>query len=435
MVPGMHPQASVPRPGLDRRAQRRAFIASLSGTTLEYYDFAVFSSAAALYFGQLFFAQNDPLVGTLQSFATYAVGYVARPIGGLLFGRLGDVIGRKKVLVMTLLLVGAATFLIGLLPTYAQAGALAPLLLVMLRLAQGVGVGGEWGSAVLVTSELSGSHERGFWSSATQTGPPVGALLASGVLALLAALLSADAMRVWGWRFPFLLSALLVGFGLWLRSQLAETPVFLAIEARGERPQAPVTEVLRTQGRALCAVILARMGPDIVYSTFAVFLLTYATQQLHLTHAQALTAVLVGSAAQVVLIPLGGHLSDRLGRRRVYALGTLGAAVWTCGFFALAHDLGSVIIGVLGALALHSMMYGPQAAFIAEQFPARLRATGSSLGYTLASCLAGGPAPLILTWLSAQPVAGARMAAYIVGGCAVTLVGLALGRKVEDHPG
>jgi MFS family permease len=193
--------------------------------------------------------------------------------------------------------------------------------------------------------------------------------------------------------------------------------------------------VLRTQGRALCAVILARMGPDIVYSTFAVFLLSYATQHLHLTHAQALTAVLVGSAAQVVLIPLGGHLSDRLGRRRVYALGTVGAAAWACGFFALAHDLGSVVIGVLGALALHSMMYGPQAAFIAEQFPARLRATGSSLGYTLASGLAGGPAPLILTWLSAQPSAGVRMSAYIVGGCAVTLAGLALGRKVEDHPG
>jgi MFS family permease len=432
-VPGLSPAHLAGDVARARRpALRRAFFASLSGTALEYYDFALFSSAAALFFGQLFFAQADPLVGTLQSFATYAVGYVARPVGGIFFGRLGDVIGRKKVLVLTLLLIGAATFLIGLLPTYAQAGIMAPLLLVMLRVAQGIGVGGEWGTATLVTAELSSRQERGFWASAVQTGPPIGTLLANGVLALLSVSLSGAALLTWGWRAAFLLSALLVAVSLWLRTQLEETPLFLEVQASGKLPRAPLTEVLRTQRRALCAVILARLGPDIFYSMFAVFLLTYATLHLRLSHAQALTAVLVGSAAQVFLIPLSGWLSDRFGRRRVYAAGTIGAAAWTAGFFALVHDFPSLLVGVSGALCLHSLMYGPQAAFIAEQFPVRLRATGSSVGYTLASTIAGGLAPLILTWLLQWPAAGILMPTYIAGGCAATLIGLLLGRRKDD---
>jgi MFS family permease len=423
----------VEMPKTRRQALRRAFVASLAGTSLEYYDFAVFSSAAALFFGQLFFAQADPLVGALQAFATYAVGYVARPLGGLLFGRLGDVIGRKKVLVMTLLLIGIATCLIGLLPTYAQVGALAPLLLVTLRLAQGVGVGGEWGSAALVPAEFCHERERGFWASAVQTGPAVGTLLANGVLALLAMYLSQAALLSWGWRCAFLLSALLVGFGLWLRTQVEETPLFREVEARGELPRAPLTEVLTTQRRALFAVILSRMGPDVFYSMFAVFVLTYATQRLHLSRTAALTSVLIGSAMQLLLIPLSGWLSDRYGRRRIYAIGTVGAAAWTAGFFALAHDFPTLLIGVCGALVLHSMMYGPQAAFIAELFPVRLRATGSTLGYTLASVIAGGLAPLILTWLLQQPGAAALMPAYVGAACAVTLVGLAIARKVDEQ--
>lgn len=430
MVPAPLLPAPSPPP---RSAQYRAFAASLSGTSLEYYDFAVFSSAAALFFGRLFFAQSDPLVGTLQAFGTYAVGYLARPLGGLIFGRLGDVVGRKKVLVATLLLIGGATFLIGLLPGYAQIGALAPLLLILLRFAQGVGVGGEWGSAVLITSELSGQQERGFWASATQLGPPIGTLLANGVLALLAVSLSEEALLAWGWRLAFLLSALLVGFGLWLRVLLEETPAFRALSARGELPRAPVTEVLRTQLRGLCAAILVRVGPDVLYAMFAVFVLTYATTHLQLRHAEALTAVLAGSAAQIVLIPLSGYLSDRFGRRRVYGAGALAAALWSLGFFALAQGFLSVLIGVLGGLACHSLMYGPQAAFIAEQFPARLRATGSSLGYTLAGIIAGGMAPLVLSWLLARPQGTWLMAGYIAAACAVTGVGLVLGRPAGDH--
>ncbi len=417
----------------DRRALYRAFAASLSGTSLEYYDFAVYSAAAALLFGQLFFAGSDPLTGVLQSFATFAVGYLARPLGGIVFGRLGDVIGRKRVLVITLLVVGVATFLIGLLPTYAQAGALAPALLVLLRFAQGVGVGGEWGSAVLITNELSQPGQRGFWSSAAQIGPPIGTLLASGILGLLSATLSEDALLSWGWRLAFLFSAVLVCFGLWIRSHLEETPVFVAIHARGASPKAPVTEVLRHHRRALAAAILARIGPDVLYSLFAVFVLTYATQRLGLTRAQAIAAVLVGSACQIVLIPLSGGWSDRFGRKRIYAIGAVGAALWSIGFFALAYEFRSLLIGVIGALVFHSLMYGPQAAFIAEQFPARLRSTGSSLGYTLAGVVGGAIAPLVFTWLLKQENGIELIVVYVCVACAITLVGLMLGRAVDDR--
>ena len=421
------------RPIDERRALYRAFAASLSGTSLEYYDFAVYSAAAALLFAQLFFAPNDPLTGSLQAFATFAVGYLARPLGGIVFGRLGDVIGRKRVLVITLLVVGIATFLIGLLPTYAQAGPIAPALLVSLRFAQGVGVGGEWGSAVWITSELSQPGQRGFWASAAQIGPPIGTLLASGILGLLSATLPEDALLSWGWRLAFLFSAVLVCFGLWIRSHLEETPVFRQLEARGASPRAPVTEVLRDHRRALAAAILSRIGPDVLYSLFAVFVLTYATHRLGLSRAQAVAAVLSGSALQVLLIPLSGWWSDRFGRKRIYAIGAVGAALWSAGFFALAHDFQSVLIGVIGGLMFHSLMYGPQAAFIAEQFPARLRSTGSSLGYTLAGVVGGAIAPLVLTWLLSRQHGIQWMMLYICGACAITLVGLVLGRANDEH--
>jgi len=417
------------RQSAHRRSLHRAFAASLSGTTLEYYDFALYSSAAALIFGRLFFAQGDPLTGLLESFATYAVGYVARPLGGIVFGRLGDLIGRKKVLVATLLVVGIATFLIGLLPTHARVGALAPALLVLCRFAQGIGVGGEWGSAVLITSELSGEGERGFWASAAQLGPPLGTLLANGVLGLLTAILSEDAFLGWGWRVSFLLSAGLVGFGLWLRVRLEETPVFRELESRGQRPSAPVTEVVKSQGRALAAAILVRIGPDVLYAMFTVFVLTYATRLLGLTRAQAVTAVLSGSALQLLAVPASGWLSDRLGRRRVYAAGAVAGALWSMGFMLLAHDFTAVMVGVAGALLFHSLMYGPQAAFIAEQFPDHLRATGSSLGYTLAGLMGGAIAPLIFTALLRDARAGWLIGLYIGLACAVTLVGLRLGRE------
>ncbi|MEV0289689.1 MULTISPECIES: MFS transporter [unclassified Kribbella] len=417
----------------ERRGLYKAFAASLSGTSLEWYDFAVYSSAAALVFGDLFFPGSDPLTGTLQAFATYAVGYVARPLGGIFFGRLGDVIGRKRVLVATLLLIGVATFFIGLLPTHAQAGAIAPTLLVALRFAQGVGVGGEWGGAVLLSSEFSKPGERGFWASAAQVGPPLGTLMANGVLAVLAGALSEEAFLSWGWRVAFLLSAVLVAFGLLIRTKLEETPVFRELEARGDRPTAPVSEVLQTQTRPLIAAILARVGPDVLYAMFAVFVLTYATKELGMSRGAAVTAVLIGSAFQVGLIPLSGWLSDRYGRRTIYAVGAIGGAVWSVVFFAMASSFATVLAGVVIGLLFHSLMYGPQAAFVSEQFTARLRYTGSSLAYTFAGVIGGALAPLAFTYFLAKAGTGYVIAAYIVVACSVTLVGLRLGRAVNDE--
>lgn len=420
-------------PHTKRRSLYKAFAASLSGTSLEWYDFAIYSSAAALVFGDLFFPSEDPLTGTLQAFGTYAVGYISRPLGGIFFGRLGDRIGRKKVLVATLLLIGVATFLIGVLPTHAQAGAIAPALLVLLRFAQGVGVGGEWGGAVLLSSEYSEPGRRGFWASAAQVGPPLGTLMATGVLAVLAGGLSEEAFLSWGWRLAFLLSAVLVGFGLVIRTKLEETPVFRELERRGDRPAAPVTEVLRTQIRPLIAGILCRVGPDVLYAMFAVFVLTYATQKLGMSRGQAVTAVMIGSAIQVVLIPLAGWVSDLYGRRLIYAAGAIGGAAWSIVFFAIADGgLGALVLGVIAGLFFHSLMYGPQAAFVAEQFHARLRYTGSSLAYTFAGIIGGAIAPLAFTYLLAKTGTGYVIAAYIGLACVVTLIGLALGRAVVD---
>jgi len=420
-------------PHAQRRNLYKAFAASLSGTSLEWYDFAVYSSAAALVFGDLFFPGSDPLTGTLQAFGTYAVGYVSRPLGGIVFGRLGDRIGRKKVLVATLLLIGVATFFIGLLPTHAQAGAIAPALLVLLRFAQGVGVGGEWGGAVLLSSEFSEPGRRGFWASAAQIGPPLGTLMANGVLAILAAALTEDAFLSWGWRVAFLLSAVLVAFGLIIRTRLEETPVFRELQKRGDRPAAPVTEVLRTQTRPLIAAMLARVGPDVLYAMFAVFVLTYATQQLGMSRGLAVTAVLIGSAFQVGLIPLAGYVSDLWGRRLVYAAGAIGGAIWSVIFFAIADGgFTSLLVGVVVGLFFHSLMYGPQAALVSEQFHARLRYTGSSLAYTFAGIIGGAIAPLAFTYLLAKTGTGFVIAAYIVVACLITLCGLALARAVID---
>jgi MFS family permease len=428
----------------ERRALLRAFAASLSGTSLEFYDFAIFSAAAALYFPHVFFSGQTAQMAVLSSFLTYGVGYLSRPLGGLVFGRLGDRYGRKQVLLLTLLFIGTATMLVGLLPAYDQVGLLSPILLCLLRFAQGVALGGEWGSAVLITSERSKPSALGFWSSAAQLGPPVGTLLANGVLTLLTLSLTQAGMLdgafpglPWrgGWRLAFLISFVLVAFGLWVRWRLEESPVFLEIKENGRRPQSPIMEVFLRERRALAAVILVRMMPDVAYGLYAVFVLSYAVSNVGFHPNQATTAVVVGSALQLILMPLSGWLSDRVGRRLVYGLGALGAAVWTVGFFAYmqnaAHpSYAALLVGVTGGLAFHSLMYGPQAALIAEQFPPELRATGSTVGYTLAGIIAGGLAPAIYAWLVAQPHAVATwlITAYIAGSCLVTFAGLAIAR-------
>jgi MFS family permease len=415
---------------VDRKALWRAFAASLSGTSLEWYDFAAYSVAAATIFGTLFFPGGDPLTATMLAFSTYAVGYVARPIGGVVFGRLGDVIGRKRVLVATLLLTGFATVLIGVLPTYADIGGTAAILLVCLRFAQGVGIGGEWGGAVLLSSEFGDPAKRGFWASAAQVGPPVGNLLANGVLAILGVVLTEQQFESWGWRVAFLLSALLIAFGLWIRVRLEETPIFRQLAAREDRPSAPVTELLRKERRGLTAAVLARVCPDVHYAMFTVFVLTYI-QQLGMPRAVGMAAVLVGSAVQVVAIPAFGALSDRVNRRKVYLVAAIAAAIWPLVFFpAIAgKSVAAVFVGVLVALVIHSAMYGPQAAFVADQFSVRLRYTGSSLAYTLGGVLGGAIAPLLFTALLAWTGSWPALAAYIAVTAVITVIGLAVGRN------
>ncbi|MFZ3561827.1 MFS transporter [Streptomyces sp. BH055] len=425
--------AAAPVVTPNRSGLVRAFFASLTGTALEWYDFAVYSAASALVFGDLFFPSEDPLTGTLLAFSTYAVGYVSRPLGGIVFGRLGDVIGRKKVLIATLVLIGAATFLIGLLPTHSSIGAAAPIALVVLRFAQGVGVGGEWGGAVLLSSEFGDPKRRGFFASAAQVGPPAGNLLANGVLAALGALLTEDQFLSWGWRVAFLISGVLVGFGLWIRAKLEETPVFKAMEAEQARPEAPVREVLTRRPRALLAAILSRVAPDVLYALFTVFVLTYATDQLDMSRGSALAAVLIGSSLQIFLIPLAGALSDRVNRRLLYGCSAVGAGVWPFVFFGMVDggSWGLLVLGVIVALILHSLMYGPQAAFIAEQFSPRLRSTGSSLAYTLAGLIGGAIAPLLFTALLGSFDSWVPLAIYVAVTAAVTVTGLLLGRDAE----
>jgi metabolite-proton symporter len=407
---------------------RRVIVASLIGTSLEWYDFFLYGSAAALVFDKLFFPTFDPLVGTLLSFGTFAVGFVARPIGGVVFGHYGDRIGRKNVLVMTLLLMGVATLLIGVLPTYASIGIAAPIILVMLRFLQGLGLGGEWGGAVLMALEHSDPRRRGLSASWPQVGVPVGNLLAAAVLGLMTILLSDDAFLSWGWRVPFLLSGVLVIVGLWIRLTITESPLFAELEQSRTTARMPVIDVLRLYPRALLAAIGARIGTDVAFYTFALFILTYVTKELGLPHRTALTAVFIGSACQLVLIPLFGALSDRIGRRTVYLAGAVGAAGWVFAFFVLldTRSTAAIIAAVVVALLLHAAMYGPQAAFIAELFSTRLRYSGASLGYQLAGVFGGGLAPLIALALLDRFGTPHAVSLYVVAALAITMIALAI---------
>ncbi|MFJ4876076.1 MFS transporter [Streptomyces sp. NPDC088745] len=430
-------QGAPPRSGIARIVG-----ASLIGTTVEWYDFFLYGSAAALVFNTLFFPTSDPLVGTLIAFVTYAIGFVARPLGGVVFGHFGDRVGRKKLLVLSLLLMGGATFAMGLLPTYETIGVGAPILLTVLRLVQGFALGGEWGGAVLIVSEHGGDKHRGFWASWPQAGAPGGNLLATGVLALLAAVQSDEAFLSWGWRVPFLLSGVLVVIGLWIRVSVSESPVFLAAQAkarteaeRGGREQAPVVEVFRRNWREVLTAIGTRFGENISYYLLTSFLLVYVTVHLGLPRSTALNAVLIGSAVHFVTIPLWGALSDRLGRRPVTLIGSVGMAVWAFVFFALVDGKSFAVItlSVTVGLLLHGAMYGPQAAFISEMFDTKVRYSGASMGSQLASIVAGALAPIVAVELLKDFDSSLPLSLYLGGAALVTSLTVFFARETRGR--
>ena len=413
---------------------RRVVMASLIGTTVEWYDFFLYGSAAALVFNKLFFPEFDPLTGTLLAFATYALGFVARPIGGIVFGHYGDRIGRKRLLMLSLVLMGVATVLIGLLPTYAQIGIWAPLALIALRLVQGFAVGGEWGGAVLMAAEHGDAARRGFWASWPQAGVPAGNLLAAAVLAIMAAVQTEADFLSWGWRVPFVLSALLVVVGWYIRNRVAESPMFAKeLEEAEAPPKVPAMEVLRERPKALVLGAGLRVGENISYYILTVFSLTYLVDVSKESRSLALNALLIGAAVQFFAIPLFALLSDKIGRRPVYAFGAFGLAAWCFIVFGLlgSGDNVSIVLALVVGLVLHGAMYGPQAAFITELFPTRIRYSGVSLAYQLTSIVAGSLAPIIALWLYQEYDSATPVAIYVGVACLISGVSALLARETR----
>jgi MFS family permease len=421
--------ASGPLSEADHRTQlRRAVIASTVGTTIEWYDFLLYSTVTGLVFGKLFFPHSDPLVGVLEAFAIYTVGFIARPIGAAIFGHYGDRIGRKATLIATLLITGLATFAVGLVPTYESIGLWGAVILTIIRFIQGLGVGGEWGGSVLLAMEWARTNKhRGFITSWPQLGGPAGLLLANAAV-LVFSQISGDQFLVWGWRIPFLISIVMVGVGLYIRLGIMETPAFRKIVAERRVERVPVIEVLKRQPKQVILSALARMGQMAPAYIYVAFVFVYGIQVLHASRDFLLLSLVCGSLLSLVTIPLSGVLSDRFGRKRVYVIGAVLTGIYAFVYFALLNTAVPIWIFLAIVLAFipHDLMWGTQAALIAECFAPRLRYSGSSLGAQLASVIAGGPAPLIATALLAAYGSGYAIAAYMALCVIVTIVSTAM---------
>jgi metabolite-proton symporter len=416
------------------RELRKAVIAATVGTTIEWYDFFIYGTAAGLVFGKLYFPNSDPTVGTLLAFATYGVGFVARPVGAAIFGHYGDRIGRKATLIATLMLMGIATFLIAFVPTYDSIGIWGGITLTILRFVQGVGVGGEWGGSVLLSMEWARSNNnRGLVASWPQFGVPSGLFL-STIVMLAANSWSGDQFLNWGWRVPFFLSIILVGIGLWIRLGILETPVFQKLLNQKKIARAPILEVIKKQPKQIVLSALLRMAEQAPFYLFTAFVFAYGVGTLKMPREFILTAVLVAACLSFITIPLSGHISDLIGRKKMYLIGAATVGLFGFLYFGML-DTGipsAIFIAIVLSLVPHDMQYGPQAALIAEAFTPRLRYSGASLGYQLASVFAGGPAPLIATALFATYHTGYAIAIYIAACSVISLVSAAF---MPDHTG
>jgi MHS family shikimate/dehydroshikimate transporter-like MFS transporter len=416
---------------------RQVVLASFIGTTIEWYDFFIYGTAAALIFNQLFFPTFSDVAGTLAAFAVFGAGFVVRPLGGIVFGHFGDRLGRKSMLVLSLFIMGAATFLIGLLPSYDSIGVLAPLLLVVLRLLQGFAVGGEWGGAVLMAVEHSPGNRRGFNGSWPQSGAPAGLVLASAAFALVA-LLPRDQLMSWGWRLPFLVSIVLLVVGLVVRLRLAETPAFEAVKKSGEQARMPVIEAIRRHPKNLLLAFGVCIAPFVQFYLFGTYILTYATTTLKMDRGTVLLIVCLAAALEVITIPAFAALSDRIGRRKVFLGGTIAFALYAYPFFIIIDSGSPLALGaatILGLSIIHPAMYGPIAALFADMFTASVRYSGASLGYQIGGMLGGGFAPLILT--SLQAAAGSAIAGippYMIGAGLITIVAVYFATRSSPHP-
>jgi metabolite-proton symporter len=442
MTTDAHPDPAESRlraQGTSARSQRiKAAVASTVGTTIEWYDFFLYGTAAALIFPSVFFPDSSPLAGTLLAFSTQFVGFAARPIGAAIFGHYGDRLGRKGALITTLSLMGAATALMGVLPGYATIGVAAPILLTLLRILQGIGVGGEWGGSVLMSMEWGRRKRHGFMASLPQLGVPIGLLLSTAAVRIVSGAGGEHFFETWGWRIPFLLSVVLIAIGLYVRLSVLETPHFRRMREQKAVVKAPVWEVIKTQPRAIITSAFVRMAEQAPFYLFITFVLTYGTEALALERDDLLNNVLVAAALGFITVPLFGYLSDLFGRRLVYGIGVVGIAIFAFPYFGLLNskESGLVLLAIVLSLAIHDIMYGPQAALISETFGTGVRYSGAGLGYQLASVVAGGPAPLIATAIFAATKSSTGISWYIVGCAVVSMIALVLMPKphasVED---
>jgi len=409
-----------------RRQTRLAAAASVVGTSIEWYDFFLYGTAAAIVFPAVFFPKSSAYSGTLDSFATYAVGFAARPFGAAIFGHFGDRMGRKATLIITLLMMGIGSALVGVLPSTTSIGIAAPILLVVLRVVQGLAVGGEWSGSVLLSMEWGKQGRRGLMASWPQIGVPIGLLLGTGAMTAIA--LSAEgAFKAWAWRIPFLASLVLVAIGLWVRLKVMETPLFARLVSEQAVARVPVADVIRQYPKQIVLSAFLRMSEQAPFYLYATFALSYIKDHLHQAESVGLTAVTVGAAIELFLIPVAGHVSDRLGRKRVYATGAVLMGVVAFPFFLLLNTgtEGLIILGVALIAIPHALQYGPEASYIAENFPTGLAYAGSGLGYQAASLIAGGPAPLLAVWMLAT-FGWQAISVYIIACVVLTLTAVAL---------